>query len=113
MKESAGSEAREGRSAAVHAGGFSIVELLVVVSLGAILVATVLPAPNTAQDTLKAAVCLGNMHQWGLAISLYNDDQRDYYPYDGEPITIPSTPAGHPACASCRRRCAGAGMEHR
>jgi type II secretory pathway pseudopilin PulG len=85
MKESAGSEAREGRSAAVHAGGFSIVELLVVVSLGAILVATVLPALNTAQDTLKAAVCLGNMHQWGLAISLYNDDQRDYYPYDGEP----------------------------
>jgi hypothetical protein len=56
----------------------------VVVALGAILVGTVLPALNTAQDTLKAAVCLGNMHQWGVAISLYVADQRDYYPYDGQ-----------------------------
>src|ERR1017187_5633631 len=76
---------RAGRSAAIHTGGFSIAELLVIVSLGAILVGTVLPALNTAQDTLKAAVCLSNMHQWGLAISLYCDDQRDYYPYDGVP----------------------------
>jgi len=78
-------EARDGRSVASHAGGFSFAELLVIVSLGAILVGTILPALNTAQDTMKAAVCLSNMHQWGLAISLYNDDQRDYYPFDGVP----------------------------
>jgi prepilin-type N-terminal cleavage/methylation domain-containing protein/prepilin-type processing-associated H-X9-DG protein len=63
--------------------GFTFTELLVVISLGAILVGTILPALNTAQETMKAAVCLGNMHQWGLAISLYCEDQRDYYPYDG------------------------------
>jgi prepilin-type N-terminal cleavage/methylation domain-containing protein/prepilin-type processing-associated H-X9-DG protein len=63
--------------------GFTLTELLVCVSLGAVLVATILPALNTAQDTMKAAVCLGNMHQWGLAISLYVADQKDYYPYDG------------------------------
>src|SRR5260221_9963181 len=64
--------------------GFTFTELLVVVFLGAVLVGTILPALNTAQDTMKAAVCLGNMHQWGLAISLYVADQRDYYPYDGQ-----------------------------
>jgi len=67
--------------------GFTFTELLVVVALGAILVGTVLPALNTAQDTMKAAVCLGNMHQWGVAIDLYVADQRDYYPYDGQPAS--------------------------
>jgi len=88
MKARAGFAARDGRSAAVHAGGFTFPELLVIVSLGAILVGTVLPALNTAQDTMKAAVCLSNMHQWGMAISLYCDDQRDYYPYDGQPNDV-------------------------
>lgn len=85
MKERAGFEARGNFSAASRAGGFTFTELLVVISLGAILVGTILPALNTAQDTMKAAVCLGNMHQWGVAISLYTADQRDYYPYDGNP----------------------------
>jgi prepilin-type N-terminal cleavage/methylation domain-containing protein len=77
MKERADSRTR----------GFTFTELLVVVALGAILVGTILPSLNTAQDTMKAAVCLGNMHQWGVAISLYTADQRDYYPYDGESIS--------------------------
>jgi prepilin-type N-terminal cleavage/methylation domain-containing protein/prepilin-type processing-associated H-X9-DG protein len=63
--------------------GFTFTELLVVVSIGTMLVGAMLPALNTAQDTMKAAVCLGNMHQWGVAIDLYVADQRDYYPYDG------------------------------
>jgi type II secretory pathway pseudopilin PulG len=73
--------------------GFTFTQLLVVVSLGAILVGTILPSLNTAQDTMKAAVCLGNMHQWGLAISLYVEDQRDYYPYDGDYNSPPCAPA--------------------
>jgi prepilin-type processing-associated H-X9-DG protein len=66
-----------------RAGGFTLTQLLVVISVGAVLVGTILPALNMAQETMKAAVCLGNMHQWGLAVSLYVEDQRDYYPYDG------------------------------
>ena len=81
MKESADFEAR---GYLFRAGGFTLTELLVAVSVGAILVGTMLPALNTAQDTMKAAVCLGNMHQWGLAISLYTADQKDYYPYVGD-----------------------------
>lgn len=76
--------------------GFTFTELLVGISLGAILVGTILPALNTAQDTMKAAVCLGNMQQWGLAIGLYTADQRDYYPYNGA--------ANEPPCAAANPR---------
>jgi prepilin-type N-terminal cleavage/methylation domain-containing protein/prepilin-type processing-associated H-X9-DG protein len=83
MTDRADIEARGRPSGAIRPGGFTLTELLVVISLGAILAGTILPALNTAQETMKAAVCLGNMHQWGLAISLYVEDQRDYYPFDG------------------------------
>jgi len=76
--------------------GFTFMELLVAVSVGTMLVGAMLPALNTAQDTMKAAVCLGNMHQWGVAIDLYVADQRDYYPYDGDtgsPCDSPNTNA--------------------
>lgn len=63
--------------------GFTFTELLVVVALGAVLVGTVLPALNTASDTTKAAVCLANMHEWGMAISMYCEDWKDYFPYEG------------------------------
>lgn len=48
--------------------GFTLTELLVVISLAALLGAMVLPSLNTASDTAKAAVCLGNMHEWGMAM---------------------------------------------
>ncbi len=65
--------------------GFTFTELLVGISLGAILVGTILPALNTAQDNMKAAVCLGNMHQWRVAIgALYCGTHGDYYPYAGD-----------------------------
>jgi len=72
--------------------GFTFTELLVVISVGGMLVGAILPALNTAQDTMKAAVCLGNMHQWGVAIDLYVADQRDYYPYDGDANIPPCSP---------------------
>ena len=87
MTDRADIETRGRRSFASRASGFTFAQLLVSISVGAILVGTILPTLNTAQDTMKAAVCLGNMHQWGLAISLYVADQRDYYPYDGQPAS--------------------------
>ncbi|HXI82807.1 MAG TPA: type II secretion system protein [Verrucomicrobiae bacterium] len=68
--------------------GFTFTELLVVVSVGAVLAGTILPALDTAQDTLKAAVCLSNMHQWGLGFSLYAADQRDYWPAEGSNFSV-------------------------
>jgi prepilin-type processing-associated H-X9-DG protein len=67
----------------VKPSGFTLGELVVasamLVTLGALLV----PALSTANETSKATVCLGNMHQWGLAISLYCEDWNDYIPAEG------------------------------
>ena len=76
MKTKSNLEPREGMAAALRLDGFSFTELLVGISLGAILVGAILPSLKTAQDTMKAAVCLGNMQQWGLAIGMYTQDQR-------------------------------------
>ncbi len=57
-----------------------MIELLVVIAIIGILAAMLLPALNSARDRGKTAVCVANLKQIGIAITMYADDHDDYYP---------------------------------
>ena len=56
--------ARNGRA-------FTLVELLVVIAIIAILSALLLPTLGRTKESARATVCLGNLHQVGLALQMY------------------------------------------
>src|SRR5439155_3828813 len=83
-------------------GGFSIIELLVVIFIIAILIALLLPALQMARQHSLRLQCMNNLRQIGLGFVMYNNQEKhlplrfnsltqmsdDYWGYDEELMRI-------------------------
>lgn len=63
--------------------GFTLVELLVVISIIALLVSILMPALGKVRSQGKKVLCATTLHQWGIALTLYAADNENYFPYNG------------------------------
>ena len=61
--------------------GFTLVELLVVISVIALLLSIMMPALNQAKEIAKALVCGAQMRVYGSALGVYAADNDGYFPY--------------------------------
>ena len=61
-----------------HRPAFTLIELLIVIAVIAVLAALLLPAIARAKESAHSATCRSNVHQLGLALTLYLGDYHHY-----------------------------------
>ncbi|MEL7240116.1 MAG: prepilin-type N-terminal cleavage/methylation domain-containing protein, partial [Planctomycetota bacterium] len=69
-------------STAHHPGGFTLVELIVVIGIIALLLAILLPALSMARGKGVGLQCAANLRELGRAVIFYQDDNAGYVPRD-------------------------------
>lgn len=70
---------------------FTLVELLIVMGIVVLLAGLLLPAVQSAREAARAAECLSNERQIGIAINAYASDYKGVIPYGPKaPPDIPS-----------------------
>jgi prepilin-type N-terminal cleavage/methylation domain-containing protein/prepilin-type processing-associated H-X9-DG protein len=69
-----------------HKPGFTLIELLVVIAIIAILAAMLLPALASAKQKAWKTSCVSNLHQIGLSLRMFADDNSELFPESGNDI---------------------------
>jgi prepilin-type N-terminal cleavage/methylation domain-containing protein/prepilin-type processing-associated H-X9-DG protein len=59
---------------------FTLIELLVVMAIIGVLAGLLLPGLGRAKEAGRSTVCLGNLHQIGIALQLYVQDNNNRLP---------------------------------
>ncbi len=73
--------------------GFTLVELMVVISIIVLLVSIVMPSLNRARDIGRNGVCLTNLHGIGRAFQMYLNESNEILPKAASmPSEEPDTP---------------------
>ena len=80
----------------LRAANFTLVELLVVISVIAILSALLLPALSRAKATAARIGCSSNIRQMALTTHYYVGDNQDYLPPQARAGTAPWNNANEP-----------------
>ncbi|MCP4589505.1 MAG: type II secretion system protein [bacterium] len=74
------SRSRHAHVAQCSGAGFTLVEVLVVVSIISLLLAIMFPSLRHARDTAKGVKCLSNLRQMTVAAHTYAHEHEDRYP---------------------------------
>lgn len=72
---------------------FTLIEILVVISIIAILISILMPTLQSAREVARQAVCLSNLRQISLGINTYAIDNGGYYPSSRGYGAVPPTDA--------------------
>ncbi len=60
--------------------GFSLIELLVVISVTAVLMSMLMAATTVAREATRSLTCKNNLRQLGIGFLTYTEDQRGRWP---------------------------------